>query len=584
MTFPKVGVADWRAQVDKELAGASFDKTLVHTTPEGLAIQPLYVEATGDSGVPGAAPFTRGSAAAPAPFAICMRHDAVDSDALAADLDGGADALWLQLGPNFGLESLFARADWSKLQLVIDGNGAPLAALDALLAGADHAGVATSALRFVLAADPLADIARGLASGTVEHGLAELVECARHVHERCPAAQGALVSTLPYHAAGADAADELAIALSTGVAYLRALTDGGFEVATAARQLAVQISVGRDTFGELCKLRALRLVWHKLVRAAGAPDAPLARLHAVASPRTLSERDPWVNMLRVTTEVFSAVLGGADLVTPAPFDDALGAASDLGRRVARNTGLVLRAESHLGRVVDAAGGSYYLETLTDELARQAWQRFRAIEAEGGIVRSLTDGKLQARLAAGWHKWSDGLAKRKESLTGVSVFANLDEKRPEPTQPQRAPAASGAAPWPPLPRHRDAEAFERLRDRADELGAAVPVVGLVVLGPPSEYRPRLTFASSFFGGGGLRAREVAADVVPAFACLCGSDERYAAEAADRARALKAAGCQRVLLAGRPGAHEATLRAAGVDGFIFVGCDVVKTLAELLGAKS
>ncbi|HWE28128.1 MAG TPA: hypothetical protein VHB97_09010 [Polyangia bacterium] len=136
----------------------------------------------------------------------------------------------------------------------------------------------------------------------------------------------------------------------------------------------------------------------------------------------------------------------------------------------------------------------------------------------------------------------------------------------------------------MPRHRDAEAFERLRDRADELGAAVPAVGLVVLGPPAEYRPRLTFAASFFGGGGLRAREVAADVVPAFACLCGSDERYAAEAADRARALKAAGCARVLLAGRPGALEATLREAGVDGFIFVGCDVVKTLAELLGAQS
>jgi methylmalonyl-CoA mutase len=286
----------------------------------------------------------------------------------------------------------------------------------------------------------------------------------------------------------------------------------------------------------------------------------------------------------VTTEVFSAVLGGADLVTPVPFDDALGAASDLGRRVARNTGLVLRAESHLGRVVDAAGGSYYLETLTDELAREAWQRFRAIEAEGGIVRSLTDGKLQARLAAGWHKWSDGLAKRKESLTGVSVFANLDEKRPEPSRPRRTHTATSGSPWPPLPRHRDAEAFERLRDRADELGAAVPAVGLVVLGPPAEYRPRLTFASSFFGGGGLRAREVAPDVVPAFACLCGSDERYAAEAADRARALKAAGCARVLLAGRPGALEATLREAGVDGFIFVGCDVVKTLAELLGAQS
>lgn len=584
MTFPKVGVGDWRAQVDKELAGASFDKTLVHTTPEGLAVQPLYVEATADAGAPGAAPFTRGASATPPPFAICMRHDAADAEALTADLDGGADALWLQLGPQLQLSSLLPRLDLRRLQLVIDGEGqgAPLPLLQSLLAGARD--VPAAELRFVLASDPLAAFARGHAAGTVEAALAGLVDGARWVHERCPQAQGALVSTLPYHEAGADGADELAIALATGVAYLRALTDGGLELRAAARQLAVQISVGRDTFVELAKLRALRLVWHKLLAAAGAPDAPPARLHAVASARTLSERDPWVNMLRVSTELFSAILGGADLVTPAAFDEALGAPSDLGRRVARNTGLVLRAESHLGRVVDPAGGSYYLETLTDQLAREGWKRFRAIEAEGGIVRSLSEGKLQARLTAGWHKWSDGLAKRKEALTGVSVFANLDEQRPTPARANVAHAVAGKPPWPPLLRHRDAEAFERLRDRADQLGAATPTVGLVTLGPPAEYRPRLTFASSFFGGGGLRAREVAADAVPPFACLCGSDERYAAEAADRARALKAAGCQRILLAGRPGALEATLREAGVDGFIFVGCDVVKTLSELLGAQS
>jgi methylmalonyl-CoA mutase len=583
MTFPKVGVAEWRAQVDKELAGASFDKTLVHTTPEGLAIQPLYTEATAESGVPGAAPFTRGSQAAPPSFAICMRHDAVDAEALTADLDGGADALWLQLGPPPDLEALLARVDVRRLQLVVEGSS-PSHALQALLAAAAAKSVPAGELRFVLASDPLAAVARGRESDSVAAALGELVKCALEVHERCPHAQGALVSTLPYHEAGADAADELAIALATGVAYLRALTDGGLDVRAAAKQLAVQISVGRDTFGELAKLRALRLVWHKLFAAAGASDVPLARLHAVASARTLSERDPWVNLLRVSTEVFAAILGDADLVTPAAFDEALGAPSDLGRRVARNTGLVLRAESHLGRVVDPAGGSYYLETLTDQLARQAWTRFRAIEAEGGIVRSLSEGKLQARLAAGWHKWSDGLAKRKEALTGVSVFANLDEKRPTAARPNGGWVVAGRGAWPPLPRHRDAEAFERLRDRADQLGAAAPTVGLVTLGPPAEYRPRLTFASSFFGGGGLRAREVAAGAVPAFACLCGSDERYAAEAADRSRALKAAGCKRILLAGRPGALEATLREAGVDGFIFVGCDVVKTLSELLGAQS
>ncbi len=301
MTFPKVGVAEWRAQVDKELAGASFDKTLVHMTPEGLAIQPLYVEAAADSGVPGAAPFTRGNSPAPPPFAICMRHDAAHPDALTADLDGGADALWLQLGPSFGLDPLFARPDWWQRQLVIDGNGAPLAALDALLAGADTR--ASRRARSTSCSPPIrwptsrAAFRRARSStGSTSSSSARAMFANAARRRKARSSRRCRITQ-----AGADAADELAIALSTGVAYLRALGEGGFDVASAARQLAVQISVGRDTFGELCKLRALRLVWHKLFAAAGAPAAPLARLHAVSSPRTLSERDPWVNMLRVTT-------------------------------------------------------------------------------------------------------------------------------------------------------------------------------------------------------------------------------------------------------------------------------------------
>jgi methylmalonyl-CoA mutase len=514
MKFPEITVAQWRAQVEKDLAGVPFDKALVYTTPEGLAVQPLYTE----SREPG--PFTRGLHASPSPFRVCMRYQ--DDAALAEDLAGGAEAIWFN-GPVSGA------IDLRRVFLIVDDAAS-------LLEAAARQGVPEAELRFAVLDQPTA-------------------------------AQVGMISTLSAHRAGADAADELAIALSSGAAHLGALLEAGLDATSAARNLGVQISVGRDTFAELCKLRALRTCWQKLFAAAGAPDAPLALLHAVCSPRTLTERDPWVNQLRVTTQIFSAVLGGADLVTPAAFDEALGAPGALGRRVARNSALVLREESHLGRVADAGGGSYYIEALTDALAREAWRRFQSLEREGGIAAAIESGSLKTRLDAAWKKRRELIVKRREAITGVSEFANLGEE--EIYRRERGERRGED--------RRDAEPFERLRDRADELAKAghAPRVRLSLLGPRVEHRARLDFAAGFFAAGGFRVGDVAE-----IACICGSDERYAADAAERARSLKAAGCRRVLLAGRPGALEPALREAGVDGFIFVGCDVVAVLSELL----
>ena len=496
MKFPQVSIADWRTQVEKELAGVPFDKALVHTTAEGLRVEPLYTAAE----LP---PVPRRQAQAP--FLICMPYDGDDA-ARAEDLAGGAEAIWDRKAGVVRIQA--SGASW---RVVNEASAAALAA----------------------PATPAAPV---------------------------------LISTLTAHAAGADAADELAAALS----LLAARLDAG----AAPSAIAVQLAVGRDTFGELCKLRTLRVVWQKLLAAAGAGATAPALVHAVASTRTASVRDPWVNMLRGTTEAFAAILGGADLVTPIAYDEAAGPASALGRRVARNTALVLREESLLGRVVDPAAGSYYLETRTDALAREAWKRFRALEAEGGVAALAADGRWQARLEAAWKKRQDALARRKEPVLGVSEFANLDEK-PLP----RAAAPAGG--------HRDAEAFEALRDRADALAKsdALPTLAIVTLGPAAEHRARLGWTHALFAVGGLRARTTTSTSERAtIACLCGSDERYATDAADAARALKAAGCARVLVAGRPGALEASLREAGVDGFVFAGCDVAATLADLLEVRS
>lgn len=514
MTFPKVTAADWRAQVEKELAGASFEKTLVFKTAEGLSIAPLYTEA----------PRTHVIGAG-APFRICMRHEqgATSADLL-GDLDHGAESLWLDAASLAHVQSRDAF-------FVIDGTLPTTARRD---------------LRFALTGEQ--DVGR----------------TAKTVSERYPNGIAAMVSTLRYHDAGADSADELAFALSTGAAHLEAMIEAGLTPAAAGKQLAVQIAVGRDTFAELCKVRALRVCWQKLLAASKA-EAGRTLVHAVCSQRTLTQRDPWVNMLRTTTQVFAAVLGGADVVTPTRFDRALGPPSELAHRIARNTGLVLREESSLGRVSDPAAGSYYLETFSDDLAREAWKRFQALEKQGGLEAARASGALQARLDASWKARLDLLARRRAPVLGVSEFANLDEQLPSvPT----AVTTMG---------HRDSEEFELLRLRVEQ--RKVEAV-LVTLGSLAESRARVGFASGFFAAGGIRSRETTSNEQAAIACLCGTDERYAEEAVARVKALRAAGCQKVLLAGKPGALESALRKAGADGFIFMGCDVIATLNEVL----
>jgi methylmalonyl-CoA mutase len=564
-------VASWRALVDKELAGAPFDK-LIHTTAEGIALQPLYTEWSGDAGVPGAAPFVRGSTAAgdAQPARVCTRVGGAAE--IADDVEGGADVLWLDITDAATFDATLAAAIGANRELLVETDRAPAEAVGAL--GAASGG----ALARVVANDPITRAARGRLAA--DHIATELDAIAR-----CEAPAGlryARVSSVPFHDAGADAADELALLLSSGVAVLRAFDATGRTVIAANAALAMQVAIGRDTFGEICKLRALRTCWHRILAAAGAPASAPPPVHAVGSTRAQSQRDPWVNMLRTTTQVFAAMIGGAAWVTPAPFDATLSAPSALGRRVARNTALVLRDESHLGHVVDAAGGSYYIEARTDALAREAWTRFQAIEKEGGVVALLASGALHARLAASWKTRAAAVARRKEPVLGVSEFANLDEKLPAPTTAAETEAASGSIRA--LPRHRDAEGFEALRARVES--APDRDIALLTLGPPAEFRGRAGYAATLLSIIGLRTRESAAPVAADIgghtdiAVICGSDERYATEAADAARALRAAGVRKIVLAGRPGALEPDLRAAGVDAFVFVGADVLTTLTELV----
>jgi methylmalonyl-CoA mutase len=261
-----------------------------------------------------------------------------------------------------------------------------------------------------------------------------------------------------------------------------------------------------------------------------------------------------------------------------PFDAALGLPDAFSRRIARNTQSLLVEEGSLARVLDPAGGSWYVESLTEQLAQAAWAEFTAIERAGGLPAALGAGLVRDRIAAAWAERSRRIARRTDAITGVSEFPNLGEELPS-----RRPAPEVLPTGGLLPRVRAAAAFEELRDAAERSGARVY---LATLGPVARHTARATFAANLFQAGGLQTP--AGDGVSGFsgagttvACICGTDQDYAESAAALAGELKAAGAHQVWLAGRP-----ALGVDGVDGYVYAGCDalaVLRTLHEELGVK-
>jgi methylmalonyl-CoA mutase len=349
----------------------------------------------------------------------------------------------------------------------------------------------------------------------------------------------------------------------------------------------LRTTVGRNVFTGIAQLRALRLLWSKVLTAWGvAPPAP--EVHVALNPSMLTRLDPWVNLLRGSHGAFAALVGGADVLEVAPFDSALGVPEALGRRIARNTPLVLTEESHLGRVADPAGGSFFLEQLTDTLARQAWARFRSVEGAGGLLASMRRGGPQRELFADARKRGNAIGHRKVPITGVSEFALPTEpvlqRRPHPTPP-------GSPGIDPVPLRSDAADFEELRARVAAFDSP-PTVFLATLGPRAEWSARATWTRNVFQAAGLTVVEGdgTADLDPDAAaaqlaatdsdaaCVVGSDKRYPTHAAAALSALSAA--RPTWLAGRPGDHADAWTDAGAAGFVFAGCDVLGSLRRLL----
>ncbi|MFD7199290.1 methylmalonyl-CoA mutase family protein [Streptomyces sp. NPDC059893] len=582
--FPDATYEQWQHLVSgvlrksgKEVSSSAAEDALSTALEDGLRARPLYTarDDAPPTGLPGFAPFVRGGRAegnSVGGWDVRQRHTAADPAAVLADLENGVTSLWLTVGSSgMPVSALPGALDGVYLDLapiVLDAGAEADAAARELLRLYEESGIAPDAARGNLGADPLGHEAR---TGLRYDG-APVTELAALCAGQYPGLRALTVDALPYHEAGGSAAQELGCALATGVAYLRELTEAGLGTQQALYQLEFRFAATADQFLTVAKLRAARRLWARVAEVCGASQAGAQVQHAVTSPVMMTRRDPWVNMLRTTVATLAAGVGGADSVTVLPFDSAIGVPDGFARRIARNTSTILIEESHLSRVIDPAGGSWYVERLTDELANAAWEFFRTVEREGGQAAALRSGLVRERLAETWAARSVRLAARREPITGVSEFPYLGEKPVERVRVE-APPSGG------LPRVRRDEAFEALRVRSDSHLAATggrPRVYLAALGPAAAHTARLTFAANLFQAGGIEAvtdgtfEESGAQEV----CLCSSDTVYEEQAEATAGTLRAAGARHVFLAGRPGPYP------GVDTYVFAGCDAVAALSATL----
>jgi methylmalonyl-CoA mutase len=597
--FPPAEEAQWRKLVDGVLKGKSFEM-LVSKTYDDIAIAPLYPRLREEA--------PRAIRSSPGPWSIVQRVDNPDpveaNKQALIDLENGATGLQLVFaggGGDYGfglpdassetiaqvLDNVFLETG---INIEIDLGAATRDAAERVARFVEARGIDAALTNIVFGLNPLGAIVGGKLAPEDWPSIApNFAQHVRRLAERGFTKSLCVANARLIHAAGGSEVQELAFALASSVAYLRALEADGIDLDAARKMISFRLAADADQFCGIAKCRALRRLWARVEEACGLAPSPL-HLHAETAWRMMTRVDPHVNLLRATMAVFSAALGGADSISVLPFTQALGLPDAAARRLARNTQLVLLEESNLDKVSDPAAGSGGYEALTDEFCERAWHLFQQIEKEGGLHKALASGSFQSRVTETLARRRERVARRLDPLTGASEFPILEEisvsvLKPLPRSPETEDAKR-------LPRIRLAEPFERLRAAADAIAerAGRPTIFLANLGSLATFAPRAMFAKNFFAAGGIAAIdsdgfESPQNAAASFdasgaelACVCSSDAVYAEQAAVTARALADAGAKAIYLVGRPRQQEAELRQAGMTDFIYQGCDVLRVLED------
>lgn len=541
--FPPVSTEEWDEVVRADLKGAAPKTKLYYRAEDlrGLA-----------DPAPGEFPYTRGARGDNAWRIRAVVDDAADARAA---LDGGADEICFVLGDQ-NIDEVLA----------------------ALPAGAVHfeAGERAVQLLEALSRHPVS-------AGSVDYApLADFDRAAKLiVAVQTPHFRPVTIRAHRFSESGASIAQELGFALAEGVELVAQLTDRGLTPAGAAQALAFSFAIGTSYFMEIAKLRAARTVWAAAMAnfLPDGSDGTKMIIYARTSHWTKTIYDAHVNLLRSTTEAMAAAIGGADAVQVEAFDATYRPPDPAARRLARNTQLILKQEVWLDRSVDPAGGSYYLEVLTDSLAREAWKLFQQIEAAGGFLKYAESGALERDIAKSRADREAAVSSRRTAILGTNQYPNPAERM--------LPRIEYEDPAP-----RAARVFEQIRLRTERHAARsgrTPRFFLLEAGDLKMRKARAGFAANFFGCAGFEIQigdALTGD--PDVIVLCSSDAEYAALAPRLIAELRAAGkTTPVIVAGHPADSIEALKQAGVADFVHLRSnagEVLRAWQDRLGVHA
>jgi len=464
--FPVHSYEAWKEAAVKLLKGRPFEKTLVTPTYEGFDLQPIYMKEVLDelphtSDLPGQGSRVRGSRLdgyLEAGWSISQELTgptaAEANKKAAAALEKGQNELNIRLdkasrrgfnadasraeevgigGVSLGtvedLKALLKDLDTSGFSLNIQSRQATPGVYALLMAALRDLGIDPAELKGCLGMDPAGSMAKnGTATSAIDQVLDMVAALMGHAMEAAPQLQLLDVQGHPYHDGGASSSQEMGAVLAAAVFYLKELSDRGIPVEKIVPRMRLSVSIGGDYFIEIAKLRAMRLLWSRVMDAFDVPEeARRVHIHARTGLWNKTVFDPYVNMLRTTTEAFSAVVGGCDSLHVGPFDEVVREANEFSNRIAFNMHAILAEECDMRRVVDPAGGSWAVESLTDQMAASAWKTFQEIEAEGGIISALESGKLQDSIEAVRQKRAKNIQRRKDVIVGTNSYPNATEE-------------------------------------------------------------------------------------------------------------------------------------------------------------
>jgi len=616
--FPDVSTEEWESTIQADLKGADYEKKLIWKTLEGISVKPYYRKADTDgiswllNNLPGEFPFARGTKKTDNNWEI--REDIYEQDIAAANaaakhaLDRGADALSFKSrvctrcgvlrGQNVqsqdDFNALLNGIDLSKIPVYFNFGTRALQALEML-------SKCSKSAKGGIIYDPLSELVQrgkiGIAKDSI---LKEAAKAADYAVKNIPGVNAITVQTQHFHLAGANIIQELGIALSAGLEYMNALTDGGLSAEQAASQITFSISVGSRYFLEIAKIRALRVLWANILKKYGVTGT--AKIHASTSLWNSTVFDPNVNMLRVTTEAMSAAIAGADSITVIPYDAAFKTPDEFSCRIARNVQLLLKNESRFNKIIDPAAGSYYVESLTDQIASKSLEAFRKIEGQGGLLAALLSGSVQKELADTQKQKEKLIMQRREVFIGTNQYPNLLEKMSDKIKKDEGSqiknqdllkTSSEETTVEKLNIRRGAEVFETLRLQTEEYAKKTgnaPKVFLWTAGDLAMRLARATFIKNFFGCAGYtvidtngipnvaEGVELVKKNAPQIVALCSKDDEYLGLAKEIFPALEKEFPKIIrIVAGNPKEAE-ELKAAGAQDFIHILTNAIESLSS------